>query len=483
MRATIKKTLALGATYAVAIVCGLVTAKVLANSVGPLGYGYFSLYGAVLTTGWMLTALGVPAALPRFGASVIGTESWSNLKAAGVAITTVSSLLAALLLIILRQPIGKWALHQPLGLAPALMLAVAFVFGAQTPVQNAILKTEQVLRPLVIADSLTALGTSVVTIVMVATFRVDGIIPAIALAAVLKWVIFSRWAGKLPHSGIRDGMVAAAKTLLRFGITYSLSVTLANLLAVTLPVIILHVSNLANVGLYAAATGVVGMYVGLLSSILGRDFYPRIAGLDLAHPHLRRIVAEEHDLMIVLALPASVLLIALSPIVIPLVYSRHFLPMDGLISWLAVAAILRLSSAVYGYVVLAKLTAREYLALEGLSGVVAFGLAIAGLLCWGLVGIGVAAVFSAGVHLVYAVHLVRKSAGFSMTVQGKRGAVVATAVAGAMLAIQWIPMTEWRSVITVAMTMGSGLVCLQALRTRWVGDGKGVLLSLPAVDE
>lgn len=483
MRTTIKKTGVLGATYAVALVCGLCTAKVLASRIGPLGYGYFSLYGAILTTGWMLTALGIPAGIPRFGASIIGTPKWANLKTAGVAITIATSLLAAVILVTWRQSIGIFVLHQSLGLAPTLMLIVAFVFGAQAPVQNAILKTERALRPLIIADSLAAVGGSMATIAMVCIFGDAGIVPSLALSAVLKWAIFARWTGIFPQRGTRDGAISAAKKLVGFGTTYSLSVTLTNLLSLTLPIIILHVSNVARVGLYAAATSVVAMYVGLFSSVLGRDFYPRIAALDPTHPPFRVIVGEEYELMLLLSLPASVLLIAVAPLVIPLVYSRNFLPMDGLIMWLAVAAILRLSGAVYGYVVLAKLSSRDYLSLEGVSGLVAFGLSVVGLLRWGLVGVGVAAVFSSGVHLMYGVYLVRKKVGFSMNLREKLGLMIAAAGAGVMLLVHQVPTLAVRDALSLAMVAGCTLVCSYILWNRWAGGATDVLSSAATVDE
>lgn len=119
----------------------------------------------------MLTACGVPAGLPRFGSSVVGTGTWLDVKAAGVAVTAATSVLLALILAALRQPIGTLILHQPLGLAPALLLSVALVFAAQSPVQTAILKTQQDLRSLVLADSITAVEASAATIIMISVFK------------------------------------------------------------------------------------------------------------------------------------------------------------------------------------------------------------------------------------------------------------------------------------------------------------------------
>lgn len=461
------------------IICGLATAKILSSLVGPAGYGYFALYGTILGIGWLWALLGIQAMLPRLGSPLWAEgriREWHALKFAALAVTGMVLGSCVLGLVMFRHVIGLIVLHQSLSLRSALLLSLALFLGGTAPIQNSILKSEGKVSNLARADIATALINSALTVGIVAALHTAGIIYAVAASAMVHWLVLYRYAGlpRLPRRSEARRMIAAAASLLRMGIPYTGTSLVANACGLIVPILIVQRLGTSAVGLYAAATTVGGQYLGFFVSIMGRDYYPRLSAISLGHPSFRKIVQNQQEMVLLVGLPLVMLLLAGAPLLIPLIYTPRFVPLVPLLQWIAACELLRYVGATLGYIVLAKLSSRDYFYLESAGGLATLGATMFGLHQWGFLGIGIGYAIGQLVHLVGASVIVRRSIGYSPPAHLQRWFAASLFLLLAERGVMaWIPQNL--AIITSSvLTFGVCCVCWNILRNRWRAPSEAI---------
>lgn len=112
MKSAIQRTAWLSSGYGALIVGGLVTAKVLSVLIGPVGYGYLTLYGTLLAVGWAVFTWGLPARLTKRCRSVHrgpGTPKTPLSHALAIRTATLARRTSAVLAHIVAYLFYMWA--------------------------------------------------------------------------------------------------------------------------------------------------------------------------------------------------------------------------------------------------------------------------------------------------------------------------------------------------------------------------------------
>lgn len=448
MSQLITNTARLGASLGVSILCGLLTAKVVAATLGPHGYGVFGLYGSVLAVLVLAGGLGTANALTRIGAGRVPHDAagWRELRAAGFALTGAGWLIVSLGLVILRGPVGRAFLGRGLPLTSAFLLAGCLLFMLTINLENAILKTERQVPRLARADALIAVLGAAATVSLVHFYGVGGILPAMAVSAVaggttLVWMgERTRW-GDMFHVASWKRVGCAMRSLLRLGATYGLSAVAASSVRVVIPFLILHRLGTSAVGLFTTAMTVAGIYLGAIISIMARDYFPRLAALPPTdRDALNDAVRDQQELALLLGMPAILAVLAFAPLVIPVIYSPRFLAAVPLLNWLVTADLFRLLAWTLAYVALARGSGTRFLRLELSSGALGLAAIAAGLVMDGLVGVGVGYLVAQAIYLVMAYRAARHAAGIGLASRIRwYGAVAIILLAGTNASIYWLP--------------------------------------------
>jgi O-antigen/teichoic acid export membrane protein len=232
---------------------------------------------------------------------------------------------------------------------------------------------------------------------------------------------------------------AAASALLRFGLPFTASSLAGAGIQYVLPILVLRMAGVQSAGFYAAAAMIAVGYAGFFLNVLAQDYYPRVAAVRDRPADLVRLINAQHRVLMIAGMPVVLGLIALAHIVVPLIYSREFAPAVEVLEWQLTGDLLRFSSWVMSFVILARNGSATFLLTETLGGFTLLTASWFGLRWFGLPGIGMAFLVSSVVHNTVVTWIVRRditlvwsSDNLRMIVAGFSAALIirCTAVAG-----------------------------------------------------
>jgi PST family polysaccharide transporter len=116
-------------------------------------------------------------------------------------------------------------------------------------------------------------------------------------------------------------------------------------------------------GVYEAAWAMSGMFGTFIINAMGMDFYPRLTATIQDSKETTRLVNEQTQVGVLLALPGLLATLAFAPWVIRLFYSVKFLPSAELLPWFVLTVFVRMMTFPMTYILLAKGASRRYAAI------------------------------------------------------------------------------------------------------------------------
>src|SRR5579875_2393761 len=282
----LKATAILSGSSFVTILLGLVMSKVSAVFLGPAGYGYMGLLQGMLGIAVLLAGFGTGSGLVRMGASLAAKDDRigvANLWQGARLIRWTASGLALIGFFVFRRTLSLWFLgtqEHPwsvalIGVAVALTLSA----GLKTHIINVYHRVEALAKN----SAMVALLGTVFSIVLIAGWRDQGIVPSILATAVLTWLVAAymlrKTVGPIPARPALKDALRAAGSLLRFGGPHSASLMVGTGIQMALPILVLHMLGPDSVGYYRAAVGVSVTYLGFLITAMAQDYFPRISAV------------------------------------------------------------------------------------------------------------------------------------------------------------------------------------------------------------
>jgi PST family polysaccharide transporter len=464
MRSAFKATAILSSSSVLAIVVGLVSSKVMAVYLQPAGYGYYGLLQAFVTVATLMVSFGIGTGLVRMGAgavaqgdqvtiSVLRRASW--LLFAGLA---TISLLAVWFL---RVPISRWVLGDSDHPTTIVVMGVVLIFTVAASLQTATLNAYHRVKALAQCGITTAVLSACVNVLAVVLLSTGGIVPAVAGAAIIGWAVagyfLRREVGGLPVQPDSRQVIKEARFLLRFGGPYTASVLVGTGVQYALPIVVLHVLGTESVGYYRAATAISVGYLGFLATAMSQDYYPRISAVKDRPQELVSLVNEQHKLVMILAVPLMLVMLALVPYIVPLLYSRKFMPTVDILEWQLIGDIFKFSSWTMSFAILAHCKSSIYFLTEAIGGVLSV-LALSLAIRWfGLPGLGIGFLLTYIMYYAVVWLTLRPKINLVWTTSNKRMMFAAIAAA---LFIRILPSTRFASYRGgISLLVAGGALC------------------------
>jgi len=259
----------------------------------------------------------------------------------------------------------------------------------------------------------------------------QGIIAALVSTAVLNlaasWWFSRKHSGKPPRLTWRE-KYGRSRQFLGMGLAFMWSALLAAAVALITRSVIVKSLGLEAGGIYQAAWGLSGMFAGFILSAMGTDFYPRLTAVSGDHGQVNRLVNEQSDIGILLALPGLIGTLAFAPWIMHLFFSGEFVSGSELLPWFIIGIFGRVVSFPLGYIVLAKGCTKWFGFTETIAHSLLLTLTILFLSSFGLVGASYAFALLYGVYTTGMFFLARHLTGFRWTRETVRLLLVALAI-------------------------------------------------------
>jgi len=188
-------------------------------------------------------------------------------------------------------------------------------------------------------------------------FREDGIVPAIILAALINLFFAERYFRKVRVSlGDQSWSetLQNAKSLFSLGSAFMYGALLASLSVLAIRGLISAEYDIETIGLYHAAWSLSGMVSALVIGAMAADFFPRLTTVANDDVEVNRLVNQQIQIGVLLALPGLNCIIGFSTIAVVLLYSQAFVSAADLIPLLAVGVFIQVITFPIGFIQRAK---------------------------------------------------------------------------------------------------------------------------------
>lgn len=449
----LKSTALIGGSSVVNIALSIIRNKVMALLLGPEGVGLIGIYNSIVELMLSLASAGIPSSGVRQIAEAVSTGDTDRMARTATVlrrITLVLGVLGALLLAALAVPISRFTFGDESHVAAVVLLSATILLRQVYGGQTALIQGTRRIADLVRIQIIGGIFSTAVGIVLIFWLGMQGIAASlVAMAAV--GALVSWWYSRkvrLPSPPMSFQQVGGeAAALLKLGLAFMASGFLTMCSAYAIRMIVLREGGAEAAGLYQAAWGLGGLYVGIILQAMGADFFPRLTGVAGDNAECNRLVNEQMQVSILLAGPGVLATLTLAPLVLNLFYSPEFQAAVDMLRWICLGMMLRIFAWPMGFIMLAKNAQKIFFWAEVLVAVVHVGLAWL-LVSWlGPTGAGIAFCGLYVWHTVFIYFVVRRLSGFRWSAVNLKLGLIFLPASGLVFAA-FAMMPFWEATLT-----------------------------------
>ena len=407
-RSIFKATSLFGGVQVYQIFINLLSSKVIAVLLGPVGVGLIGLYKSAIQLIQSLTAMGLSSSAVRDISEAYGKDDNHRI---GLVVTVLRKLvwytgIFGLVAVILLSPLlSKFSFGNYDYSIPFILLSLILLFDQLCVGQKVILQGTRKLKALAKATAIGSTIGFILSIPLYYWFKINGIVPTLILNSLTALSISWYFSRKLNFKKVpvdNKTVITVGKSMLKMGIAMSVSGVMVYLTTYILIGFIRYQSSVEMVGLYTAGSTIMASYTGLVFNAMATDYYPRLAAVNKENVKCNQIINQQLEIAVLLLTPLLTICITFMPYIIHLLYSKEF---DGINVYMILASIGMMFKAVswgVAFEIIAKGNARLYIINETIANLYSLINNLLGFMIGGLTGLGIAFTVT---YLLYAIQV------------------------------------------------------------------------------
>ena len=386
-----------GGVQGLVILIGLVRNKFMALLLGAGGMGFNALLTSVQNFASQCTNLGISfGAVPRL--SEYYEQQRVELVEYYIQVVRLWSMIAAVLgclFCVVVSPLindlsftwGNHTLHYA-------MLGVSVAMIAITGGETAILKATRRLGSLARVQIYTTVASVFLSIPLYYFFRHSGVVPAIVLIAAAGMLVTIGYSYRLYplKMHFNKKQLKNGAGMIRLGLAFVIAAAIGSASEMLIRAYLNVEGGLDFVGLYNIGFMLTITYAGMVFSAMESDYFPRLSGVCKDIMKTNETVNKQIEVSLLLLSPMLVALIMMLPVLVPILFSREFIPVVGMAQVAVLAMYFKVLTMPVAYITLARSLSLSYLLLETSYFVVLVLAVMVGFQQWGLWGTGLAIV-------------------------------------------------------------------------------------------
>ena len=384
-----------GGVQGLVILIGLVRNKFMALLLGAGGMGFNALLTSVQNFASQCTNLGISfGAVPRL--SEYYEQQRAELVEYYIQVVRLWSMIAAVLgclFCVVVSPLindlsftwGNHTLHYA-------MLGVSVAMIAITGGETAILKATRRLGSLARVQIYTTVASVFLSIPLYYFFRHSGVVPAIVLIAAAGMLVTIGYSYRLYPLKMQFNkkQLKNGASMIRLGLAFVIAAAIGSASEMLIRAYLNVEGGLDFVGLYNIGFMLTITYAGMVFSAMESDYFPRLSGVCKDIIKTNETVNKQIEVSLLLLSPMLVALIMMLPVLVPILFSREFIPVVGMAQVAVLAMYFKVLTMPVAYITLARSLSLSYLLLETSYFVVLVLAVMIGFQQWGLWGTGLA---------------------------------------------------------------------------------------------
>jgi enterobacterial common antigen flippase len=469
-RQIFKSTALIGGTQVINMGIGIVRTKVLAMLLGPAGMGLAGLYMSATGLIGSIAGLGLNASGVRQIAEAAGTND--EIRIARTVITLrrvalISGVLGMVLVLVLAPWLSRATFGDSNHVFGICLMSLTLFFGGISAGQSALLQGLRRLRELAASQILGAIFGAVVSMALVWWLRNQGVVPFLVAISAFG-ILLSWWYARKVKLAVvvvtwRESL-AESRGLLTMGLAFTASALITSGTAYLTRVLVQHQLGMEAVGIYTATWTLSSYYVSFVLGAMGTDFMPRLTAANHDHATVNRLVNEQTEMGVLIAVPGVLVTLTLAPWVMHAFYSSSFVQGAEVVRWQLLGVFLRVVSWPLGYMLIAKGKSLLFTLTELVSGVVNVALIFLGMKLWKLEGIGICFALLYFIYTAMMSVVAWRLTGFRWSSTALKILMPSFLILGVIFSCTRFLSERWSIGIGLTATVLSGVVSLLALQ-------------------
>jgi PST family polysaccharide transporter len=468
----LKSSSIIGGAQGINYLISMVRTKLVAVLLGPSGVGLVGLYVSATELIGTIASLGLDSSGVREVAEAHGSDDADRIARAVKTLRRacwITGILGWVLTAALSYPLSVWTFGSGERVLPIAILGATLFLAAISGGQRSILQGTRRIGDLARVGVLGALAGTVFAIGLYAWLGEKGIVPVLITTAVVN-LGFSWWfARRVQMVRVTQSWMETlgnSKRLVGLGLAFMYGALLAAILGLAIRSLIARNLGLDANGIYQAAWGISGMFAGFILSAMGTDFYPRLTAAAHDNEQVNRLVNEQIEIGILLALPGLLATLAFAPWLMRLFYSAKFLPSAELLPWLAVGIFGQVITFPLGFIQRAKGRSGWIYVSQTHLNLLNLMLALVMIRAYGVVAAAWAFAITTYIHGLVVFGIARRLSKFAWTVPSARLALIASGLIGVGFAAQMLTGGIVKLVLGVVVTAAGCLFSLRGVASR-----------------
>jgi len=418
-RTILRSSSIMGASSLINTVTGLAKMKAAAVLLGPAGVGLIGLYQSLMQTSATVAALGFGNVGTRQIAEADAVGGETEVALARRALFWGTSVLAALGALAFWLASG-WIAREVMD-APekageiswlALGVAMSVVAGSQSALLIGLRRIGDVAR----IGVLSGMAGAVLGVAAVAIWGTKGLLAMVLVGPAAALLAGRFYVARLGSPGGPPARLSELwpqwRVMAALGGAFMLSGLVAMGGHLVARMIVQRELGVDALGQFQAAWAIGMTYLGFILGAMSADYYPRLTAAIGDRGKAIRLVNEQMEVALLLAAPVLLAMLALTPLVVRLLYTAEFTPAVDVLRWQLLGDVLKVMNWPLGFILLAQGAGRLFVLTESIGiGVFVLG-TVALLPVVGVEATGIAFLLMYVVYLPIVWLLARRRIGF-----------------------------------------------------------------------
>lgn len=401
-----------GGVQGLNILAGVARTKCAALWIGPTGVGVMSLFVQTIMTLSYLTQLSLRQSavrdLSRLSDAPSSPEG-RRLSSIARRLALVLGLFGMVLTLVLAPQLSVWTFGDTTHASTFRILSVILLATSYTAADNAILQSFGYLKRLAKANVWGSLAGTVVLVVSLWLFRMDGITAALLCLPLGAWLFSRLYSRGIPGKAVPEPTMRESlregRGMLVLGLYLTVSDVVTQLASYLFTIYLNRRGSTADVGIYQSGFTMVNYYVGVIFTAISMEYFPRLTSQVDRRKRTSTIVSHEMSVALWVLMPVAVLFVCFDELMVRILYTREFMAMLPFISLAIAGVVFRAVSWCMAFVMLAKGDGKIFAVTETASSAVMLALYTCAWETLGFKGLGVAYILWYAIYtlMVYAV--------------------------------------------------------------------------------
>lgn len=397
------------------ILVSMITTKISAIFLGPIGVGIYGLLTSTLTTIESITSCGLGTSAIKEIANAKEEDCDSSQISRIYILLKKLSLASGIIGMIFSIAASSWLSQMAFGNDDYawcfILLSITLIFSQLISAQGALLTGLGKLKSLYKLRVSVSTITMIISVALYYLYGLNGIVPVILLSSITYITVSSIITDKVPIKKISVSLKKSGlliKILLKTGIALSLSYSLVAVSGYLIRIYIANVSDTGMVGLFVSSFALVNTYLGLIFSSIESDFYPRLSSSSRNYDKFKSILREELELVILMIVPLVVVLMVYSQPVLAVFYSDKFYAAKDLIVWSALSMVVKVPGWICSVGLISLGRNKNYMINQVVYTIYQLVLNVLGFKYAGLIGLGFSFFIGQAIYSLQTVSVMRK---------------------------------------------------------------------------